>query len=151
MNKGFKLLAAIIALFSITFAVSAESTSYVFSGFGGGLPSSAQMVTEDTLSPDDVTLMSTTRSGGTSAGKVVLIVVGGIVVTALVVVGCIWLYNGVSDCTSDLSSGCGNACGDACGDALSSACSDSLSTSSCSSGVSNVFAKGIAAMPIFVP
>ena len=162
MSMKFKHFAIILALFGFSASLFAEPVKYSFSGFGGGLPSSAarvsfaanddtnqqRIIIEDDEDDDydydyDYSDEPSVKKGKT-AGLIVTYVVVGVVVTAGIIVGAYYLTNESANCcatvTENMAQGCGEECGNECGDACSKSMSDACSSSmndACSSSTSS--------------
>lgn len=156
----FKHFALILALFGFSASLFAQPATYSFSGFGGGLPSSAarvsmgasetttsqriivadddEIIEEEEQTPDYDYKDEPTVNKHKKTGLIVTYVVLGVVVTAGIVVGAYYLTNESANCCSTLSEnlaqgcaeGCGESCGEACGESSSDACSSSSSSGS---------------------
>ena len=165
MNMKLKTICIALALFSFSTYTFAKPATYSFSGFGGGLPSSATRIsasddsdvptkqriiveddeTEDTNTSDEEPSVNKNKKGARIATYVIL----GAVVTAGIVVGAIYLSSESADCCSSASDsmmkGCGEGCSescnksmeDACSESVSEACSSSSNSSSCNSSSGN--------------
>lgn len=161
----FKHFALILALFGFSASLFAQPATYSFSGFGGGLPSSAARVSmgasetttsqriiiadddeiiEEEQTPDYDYKDEPTVNKHKKTGLIVTYVVLGVVVTAGIVVGAYYLTNESANCCSTLSEnfaqgcaeGCGESCGEACGESSSDACASSSSEACSSSSTS---------------
>ena len=155
MNMKLKTICIALALFSFSAYTFAKPATYSFSGFGGGLPSSATRVsasddsdvpskqkiiveddeTEDTTTSDEPTV-NKNKKGALIATYVIL----GAVVTAGIVVGAIYLSNESADCcssaTDNMMKGCGEGCSESCNKSMEDACDQSVQ-SACSSSSGN--------------
>lgn len=84
MNKKLFLITAIITILSFSSLLYAqEASTYSFSGFGGGLPSSATIV-ETSATPSELSVSSTTVNE-TSKILVTSLIVGGVIVVGGIV------------------------------------------------------------------
>lgn len=120
-----KSIIAVLAIFSFSSLMfAAEPVTYTFSGFGGGLPSSATQTDPDKLSSSrsstDTTLL-------TSA------IVGGVLVATGIVVVAVLTKTTNGQCYQDAASACADGFAEECGSNLADACTDSL-IESCNSG-----------------
>lgn len=161
----FKHFALILALFGFSASLFAQPATYSFSGFGGGLPSSAARVSmgasetttsqriiiaddddidEDEQTPDYDYKDEPTVNKHKKTGLIVTYIVLGVVVTAGIAVGAYYLTNESANCCSTLSQnlaegcaeGCGESCSESCSDSTSEACASS-SSEACSSSTSS--------------
>ena len=157
----FKHFALILALFGFSASLFAQPATYSFSGFGGGLPSSAARVSmgasetttsqriiiaddddidEDEQTPDYDYKDEPTVNKHKKTGLIVTYIVLGVVVTAGIAVGAYYLTNESANCCSTLSQnlaeGCAEGCGESCGESSSEACASS-SSDACSSSSSS--------------
>ncbi len=158
--KKFKSFAIILALFGFTGSIFAQPVSYTFSGFGGGLPSSAaklsasdentsqRIIIEDEYEDDSDNDYDYYDEPKVSKKKNVALittyVVLGVVVVAGVVFGTIYMTNESAKCcettTDSLIQGCGEGCGESCSEACSQSMSEACSASmdeACSSSTSS--------------
>ena len=165
MIMKFKHFALILALFGFSASLFAQPATYSFSGFGGGLPSSAARVSmgasetttsqriiiaddddidEDEQTPDYDYKDEPTVNKHKKTGLIVTYIVLGVVVTAGIAVGAYYLTNESANCCSTLSQnlaegcaeGCGESCSESCSDSTSEACASS-SSEACSSSTSS--------------
>lgn len=160
----FKHFTLVLALFAFSSSLFAQQVTYSFSGFGGGLPSSAarvSMAASDTVTsqriivadddeieeeqePDYKYKDEPTVNKNKKTRLIVTYVVLGAVVTAGIAVGAYYLTNESADCCSTIvdnfaegcAEGCGESCGESCSDSSSEACSSS-SSEACSSSSSS--------------
>lgn len=177
----FKTFALILALFGFSASLFAESVTYSFSSFGGGLPSSAKkasfsagadtpttqriIVDEDDEDDDnnyyDYSDEPTVKKGKNTA-LIVTYVVLGVVTVAGIGLGAYYFSSSSGKCCESategmiegLAEGCGEECGEACGEACAESSSEACSESiaaSCESGPSSLFANGLSLIPIYVP
>ena len=160
-----KQFALILALFSFSASLFAQQTAYSFSGFGGGLPSSAKKVSmsagaskpaesqriivedededynydyeyeTDEETPDYDYPDEPKVKKNKKAGLIATYVVLGVVVTAGIVVGAYYLTNESADCCSTLSQNLAEGCAEGCGESCGESCGDSA-TDSCASSSS---------------
>lgn len=180
MRMKIKTFVIITALLSFSTSLFAKPVLYSFSGFGGGLPSSASVVSygaesettsqqiilndyedeEDSYDYYDEPSVSKSKKAALITTYIVLgaVVVGGIVF------GSVYLSNESAQCCESASDnlmegcaqGCGESCGQSCGDSLSQACSDSMSEA-CSESVTcetdslSLLSGGFNLIPVFVP
>ena len=117
------IVARYLFVSSFFFAVplSAENT-VVFGGFGGGLPSSAMIVTEEECADIALTpLSASSGQGGSDASKVILAVTAGVVITALVLYG---VTENVKYCGDKYSESWVNTCSSDCYDTFGSSIGD---------------------------
>lgn len=158
--KKLKSFAIILALFGFTGSIFAQPVSYTFSGFGGGLPSSAaklsasdentsqRIIIEDENEDDSDNDYDYYDEPKVSKKKNVALittyVVLGVVVVAGVVFGTIYMTNESAKCcettTDSLIQGCGEGCGESCSEACSQSMSEACSASmdeACSSSTSS--------------
>lgn len=77
MNKKFILITAILTVFSFSSLVYAQE-AYSFSGFGGGLPSSATIVETSAVTPDELSASAATTTS--SEVLVTTLIIGGVLV-----------------------------------------------------------------------
>ena len=144
------LLAFSILGFSV-FAQSRVSASVAFSGFGGGLPSSA--VTVDKLADDEEFVYEEDngqnkqkRSGLKTAAWITVGVVATAAATAMIVYGAKkGTDNCIEGCVDDL---CSSTC-EGFSDSLSQSCADSLAESCNSEKTVQAVAANV--IPVFMP
>lgn len=144
------LLAFSILGFSV-FAQSKASASVAFSGFGGGLPSSA--VTVDKLADDeefvyeeDTGQNTKKRSGLRTAAWITVGVVATAAATAMIVYGAKkGTDNCIEGCVDDM---CSSTC-DGLSDSFSQSCSDSLAESCNSEKTVQIVAANV--IPVYMP
>lgn len=179
MNKKIKLFAVILALFGFSASLFAEPVTYSFSGFGGGLPSSAAKVSKYSSSdtPQQTIIVEDdedydydysdepTVKKGKSTALIITYVVIGVVVVAGIAVGAYYLTNSSADCcataTDNFIEGCGQGCGESCSASMDEACASSVneacsssssSSTTCSSqSLGNMIVNGFELIPIYVP
>ncbi len=162
MDMKFKTFIVLIILSAFSASLFAKPVTYSFSGFGGGLPSSARagadtatskkIIIEDDEDTSDDYYDDEPTVKNNSSGKTALIVTGvviGLVAVAGVIYGTYYFSNQSGECCAEFTDsaiqGCGEGCGEACeqsmeqacSESISSACSSSSSSSSCSSSSSS--------------
>ena len=172
----FKTFVIICALFCFSTSLFAKPVLYSFSGFGGGLPSSAKVVsygadsetTSQRIIVDDYDdeennydyYDEPTVNKSKTAALITTYVVVGVVVVAGIVFGSVYLANESAQCcetgTENLFEGCAEGCGESCGDAMSEACADSMSEAcsesvTCDTSSLTMLAQGFSLIPVFVP
>ena len=178
MKRNLKLFAIILALFSFSASLFAESVTYSFSSFGGGLPSSAarvSMAATDTTQQriivedgdEDTTYDYSDEpktKKGKNAGLIVTYVIVGVVITAGIIVGAYYLTDSSVNCcasaTESILEGCGEGCGEACAASMDEACATSMNEACASSGenvtcsgqsIGSLLVNGFELIPIYVP
>lgn len=178
MNMKFKAFIVILVFFGFSTTLFAKPVTYSFSGFGGGLPSSAyagadtatskKIIIEDDDENDDYNDDYYNDEPTVKKGKKTTLIVTGVVVGLVAVAGVIfgtyYFANQSGECCAELTDnfiqGCGEGCGEACAQGMDQACSESLS-SACSSNSSTItcseasigaiFGNGLQIIPIFIP
>lgn len=174
-----KTIPLALALFSFSAFVFAKPMTYSFSTFGGGLPSSASVlsasdsdtttqtiIVEDDEYPEDEYSDEPTVKKNKKGALIATYVVLGVLVTAGIVIGAVYLTNESAQCceesTNNFMDSCTKGCGEGCGQATGQACSDSMaqscssssgsSASSCSSSSISALLQGNAyIIPVFIP
>lgn len=138
MNKKIFAITSILALFSFTSLLYAQEVStYSFSGFGGGLPSSATIV-EATATPEN--LSDSTDEKKTNKVLITTLIVGGVIVVGgLILVATVSTESGkkvMEECFGECMTNCMEGSIDFCSPLFDEACSGA--------GLKYI-------MPIFVP
>lgn len=153
-----KLFFCILTFCFLGFSLSAHTGgdfSVAFSGFGGGLPSSAVPLSaeEDEIireNSEDAEKSSGRSKGCKIATWVAVGVVGTIAVGGLIFYLTVRASSSCADdCFDSFCSDFFDKCGSDCADSMGESCGDSMSEDCNSSSVINTFQSGI--IPVFVP
>lgn len=128
MNKTLKTVIAILAVLSFSSLVFAqepvaETVAYSFSGFGGGLPSSATQTT-----PDKCSSTSASAQAGYSLSS---IIVGGVLIATGIVVVAVLTKQTNGECYTTALTECSNSFLDSCAQDLGDACAESIVQATC--------------------
>lgn len=150
MNKLSKVFAASIVLLGFNVCLFAKPSSYQYSGFGGGLPSSAIELTADEGTDldsinTDLESSSKEKEPWSPTKKALVItasVVGGVLVIGGIVVGGIFLKQTMTECCEGLGSSCSESCSKGISDSISQSCQNKSILLSPASAL---------AVPIYVP
>lgn len=123
----FKSIIALTAILSFSALLFAEQpVTYTFSGFGGGLPSSATQTDPDKLS---------SSSSSSSASLLTTAIVGGVLIATGIVVVAVLTKTTNGQCYSDAANACADGFAEECGNNLADACTDSMIESCNSSAI----------------
>lgn len=175
-----KKLGMIFALIGFSASIFAEPVTYSFSGFGGGLPSSASVYKPNKLSTtttqiiidddsyDDYEDYDDYESQDSSSNKkrnnkannnanslVSTFIIGGIIIATGILVGSAYLSGESAECcqvgTEEFFNGCFEGMSEECGEMIGEACAEAIVDSCSSTSLSALFGNGLRILPIYVP
>lgn len=151
MNKLLKTITVTCILLGFNVCIFAKPAAYQYSGFGGGLPSSAIELTADeetdldSINTDLEAPAAPEKEPWSPTKKALVItasVVGGILVIGGTVAGVIFLKQTMTECCEGLGSSCSESCSKGLSDSISQSCQNKSILLSPASAL---------AIPIYVP